>query len=505
MKNRFLYILSLLTAVLLQACSDDINIESNGTGDVPFEPSMVLFSAGNAENTITRASIPYMEQDGRFVCKMYYRSRMDDTETSPYDVNLPADHGTQVTAWLKVNNTVGNCIYWNPEYTDVAADKQNEYGEKAAQAFYWQNRLTHAFLAVADFNQLKGNKASTGLTMPFDDYHREVTTNDSHTIETPVKYVFDDGTEYNNLSDLYNYYESSIKDDEDYVEQHTNDVGTGLTEPELAADGYYYRWTNWRYGYYDYENNIKFIYRSQERITVEKVTLTYYAKQYDLTKDANTTGMSMSKQPDPIQALTWKKPEGATQEANRVKLYFKHQFSQIQVNLKNSEDESDIPVNPEDILSVELLGVTRKGYVYVNLNDDGTVHPTDFEQVNRKTIPEAQWNEPYGTSFDMFDRTTQLTKTEQELGYIKSYEAIAFGRLEGIRIVWKEADQNGAEGVHHNVIFQIPDEGLKSLQSGYRYIYNLELRRGTLALIRTIIKDWAVDETDYSTNGTIHN
>lgn len=482
--------------MLLQACSDEISTEDNGTGDVPFEPSMVLFSAGNAENTLTRASIPYMEQKGRFVCKMYYRSKMDDVETSPYDVDLPEQHGTQVTAWLEVNNNVGNCIYRNSEYNPVATSEMNEYGEKAAQAFYWQNRLTHAFLAVADFNQLKGNKASTGLTMPFNDYVREVTTNDSHTIETPVKYIFDDGSEFSNFWDLVTYFETYIQNDDQYVPKHTDaDIGTGHTEPELAADGYYYQWTGWMY-----HETRGFFYNRQERITVEKVKQTYYAKQYDLTKGDKTR---MLQQPDPIQALTLKKPEGATQEANRVKLFFKHQFSQIQVNLKNSEDESDIPVKTDDILSVELLGVTRKGYVYVNLNDDGTVHPTDFEQVNRKTIPEAQWNEPYGTSFNMFDRTDQLTSTEQELGYIKSYEAIAFGRLEGIRIRWKEEDGSG--GVTHNVIFQIPDEGLKSLQSGYRYIYNLELRRGTLALIRTIIKDWKVDEKDYSTNGTIHN
>lgn len=483
--------------MLLLACSDDISMEGNDTGDVPFEPSMVLFSAGNAENTITRASIPYMELDGRFVCKMYYHSKTGDTDSSPYDVALPGepDHGTQVTAWLKVNNNVGNCIYWNPEYIDVAADKQNEYGEKAAQAFYWQNRLEHAFLAVADFNQLKANRASTGLTLPFDDYVREVTTNDSHTIVTPVKYVFDDGTEYSDFWSLVEYFEQNIQNDDQYVPHHTDsDIGTGLTEPELAADGYYYQWTGWLY-----HSDRGFFYQRQERVTVEKVKLTYYAKQYDLTK--GTKGC-LSEQPDPIQALTLKKPEGATQEANRVKLFFKHQFSQIQVNIKNSEDDSDIPVLKEDLLSVELLGVTRKGYVYVNLNDDGTVHPTDFEQVNNKTIPEGQWIDPYGTSFNMFERTDELTETETELGYFKSYEAIAFGRLEGIRIRWKEA---GDEGVTHNVIFQIPDDDLKTLQSGVRYIYNLELRRGTLALIRTVIKDWQIDSTDYSTNGTISN
>lgn len=484
--------------MLLQACSDDINIEGNGTGDVPFEPSRVLFSAGNADNTITRASIPYMEQDGRFVCKMYYHSKTDDTDTSPYDVALPEDHGTHITSWLKVNNTVGNCIYWNQEYSDVTADKQNEYGEKAAQAFYWQNRLKHAFLAVADFNQLKTNKASTGLTMPFDDYVREVTLNSSHTIDTPYRYIFDDDTEFETLAALEAYYTSTIMVDDSYVEQHTQ--GTGSEPTALAPDGHYYRLTSWMR--FAYDETHTFLCQIKYRVTVEKEKVKYYAKQYDLTKGTKT---GMAQQPDPIQALTLKKPEGATQEANRVRLYFKHQFSQIQVNIKNSEDENDIPVDPTDILSVELLGVTRKGYVYVNLNEDGTVHPTDFEQVNEKTIPAAQWKEPYGTEFGMFDRTDQLTQTEKGLGYIKSYEAIAFGRLEGIRIKWKEADANGVTGVTHNVIFQIPDDDLKTLQSGVRYIYNLELRRGTLALIRTVIKDWEVDNTDYSTDGTISN
>lgn len=487
--------------MLLQACSDEINTEDNGTVEVPFEPSMVLFSAGNAENILTRASIPYMELNGRFVCKMYYRSKMNDTETSPYDVDLPEQHGTQVTAWMQVNNNVGNCIYRNSEYKTVAESEMNDYGEKAVQAFYWQNRLTHAFLAVADFNKLKDNKESMGLTMPFNDYVREVTTNSSHTITTHVKYIFDDGSEFNTFQELVNYYETNIQTNDQYVPHHSNtDIGNGHTEPELAADGYYYQWTGWMY-----HGDRGFFYNRQERITVEKVKVKYYAKQYDLTQDANITGMSMSKQPDPIQARTLKKPEGATQEANRVKLFFKHQFSQIQVNIKNSEDEKDIPVAGNDLLSVELLGVTRKGYVYVNLNEDGTVHPTDFEEVNDKTIPSDQRVEPYGTSFKMFERTDKLTVTEKELGYFKSYEAIAFGRLEGIRIRWREQAIGTADPVVHNVIFQIPDDDLKSLQSGVRYIYNLELRRGTLALIRTVIKDWQVDQTDYSTNGTIAN
>lgn len=493
-----------MTMMTLWSCSDELTLQQGGGEDLPFEPSMVLFSAGNAENTITRASIPYMDKEGRFVCKMYYHSKTGDKDTDPFDVALPNETkpGTQVTAWLEVNNKVGNCIYRSPDYpTEVT---MNEFGEKAAQAFYWQNRLPHAFLAVADFNQLKTNTASNttnGLTMPFDDYVREVTTNSSHTIVTSsVKYIFDDGTEFPDFWAMVAYFEEKIEKNPEYQPHHTledEENHVGKQDPELEADGYYYQWTGWMY-----HPTRHFFYNRQERVTVEKVKVKYYAKEYDLTKDDNVDEMSMSKQPDPIQALTLKTPEGATQEANRVKLFFKHQFSQILVNIKNSEDENDIPVASDDLLSVELLGVTRKGYVYVNLNEDGTVHPTDYEEVNSKTVPKEQWVEPYGTEFKMFERTDKLTDTEKELGYFKSYEAIAFGRLEGIRIRWKEA---GADGVTHNVIFQIPDDDLKTLQSGVRYIYNLELRRGTLALIRTVIKDWTVDETVYTSNGTITN
>ena len=47
---------------------------------------------------------------------------------------------------------------------------------------------------------------------------------------------------------------------------------------------------------------------------------------------------------------------------------------------------------------------------------------------------------------------------------------------------------------------------LRTLQSGMKYIYDLELRRGTLAVIRTQIMDWKQDEElVYGTNGTITN
>lgn len=493
----------LLLALFLVSCVDEeweqpTPEKDRGIGQ------MVLFSAGNAENKDTRASVPYMALDGRFVCRMYYHSKQGDTNESPFDVALPEDHGTQVTAWLKVNNGLGNSIYWNNEYTDVAADDQNVYGEKAAQAFYWQNRLTHAFLAVADYNQLKTNKSSKGLTMNHD-LVREVETNSSEKRYYIRKVEITNSGLQSQIEALYPGATVEVVPEDTHTEGVADDAHQGAEYRE--TDGYYYQWTAWE-NYQNGENGPSTLYRIYQRVTSEKVKKKFYAKKYDLTRGTKT---AMNQQPDPIQALTQKKPEGATQEANRVHLFFKHQFSQIQVNLKNSSDANDIPIGAEHIISAELLGISREGYVYVQLEEDGTVHATDAQVVNKQTCPQDQdladvdWeNNEYGTSFLMFDRTSSLSQTEKEMGYFKSYEAIAFGRLEGIRLVWKEPGAQGA--VEHHVVYQIPDEDLKTLQSGYRYIYNMELRRGTLALVRTAIRDWYVDETDYGTNGIIgHN
>lgn len=487
----------LLLALFLVSCVDEeweqpTPEKDRGIGQ------MVLFSAGNAENILSRASVPYMAQDGRFVCRMYYHSKQGDANDSPFDVALPEDHGTQITAWLKVNNGLGNSIYWNPEYNPVAAADQNEYGEKAAQAFYWQNRLFHAFLAVADYNQLKTNKFSAGLKMDHD-LVREIETNASEKRYQVRKIEITNQDLLAQIVALYPGVTIDVVSPGTHTEGVADDDHQGAEYRE--ADGYYYQWTAWE-NYQNGENGPSTLYRIYQRVTSEKVKKKFYAKKYDLTRDTKT---AMNQQPDPIQALTLKKPEGATQEANRVNLFFKHQFSQIQVNIKNSSDANDIPIGAEHIISAELLGISREGYVYVQLEEDGTVHATDAQVVNKQTCPQSlagvDWdNNEYGTSFLMFNRT--LSQTETDLGYFKSYEAIAFGRLEGIRLVWKEPGTN----VAHHVVYQIPDEDLKTLQSGYRYIYNMELRRGTLALVRTAIKDWAVDETDYGTNGIIgHN
>ena len=358
----------------------------------------VLFSAGNTDAVITRAaSASFMPKDGRFVCSMFFHAGAnDDNDTEFYsETKELSEDVNMTTAWMKINNTVGNAVYWNRAYED--AIKTDSYGlDEAAKCFYWQNRLNHIFLALADYNKLNS----------------------------------DDGTDAGNLK-LYPNVTSQYKDQ--------------------------------------------------------------YMMAYDLTRGSKT---AMSQQPDPILAVEVAKPSGATPEANRVKLFFKHQFSQVQVNLKNSQDAS-VTISPEQILSVELLGVAETGYVAYCIQPDGSVPATTSAPIN---VDDARYNatkkdNPYGSLFSMFERTTTTP------GYLKSFEAIAFGTLQGIRITWKESD--AADAVVHKATFK----GVKNLtlESGKKYIYNMELRRSLIAQVTAEIADWEADKTVYEADGIIQN
>ena len=216
-----------------------------------------------------------------------------------------------------------------------------------------------------------------------------------------------------------------------------------------------------------------------------------YMLAYDLTKGNKTL---MSQQPDPIQAVTTMSPAGATPEANRVKLFFKHQFSQVQVNIKSSQDESAV-VDESLIESVELLGVAETGYVAYCINPDGTVQPTTSAPID---IDDSEYaatkaDNPYGSSFDMFTRKTVPT------GYLKSFECIAFGTLQGIRITWKES--NDEDAVKHVTTYKGVTN--KTLESGMKYVYNMELRRSVIAKVTAEVTAWTMDQTVYNADGTI--
>ena len=196
-----------------------------------------------------------------------------------------------------------------------------------------------------------------------------------------------------------------------------------------------------------------------------------YMLEYDLTR-----GSKMAQQPDPIRAVVEMKPSGSTQESNRVKLFFEHQFSQVHVNLKSSLDASAC-VSADQIKKVELLGVSSTGYVAYCIKPDGSLPKTSYGSTT--------------TTLEMFENTTSIPT-----GYLKSFECIAFGMLQGIRITWRESNSE----VDHTVTYEAITE--KELKSGTKYVYNMELRRSLIAQVTAVISPWTTGNT-YNTQGTI--
>lgn len=282
------------------------------------------------------------------------------------------------------------------------------------------------------------------------------------------------------------------KDDEGHF---LDKYGNVTTEPANYAYDYYLTddYGNIKYN----ENNPKYVfyYKEHQKKEEVKVVEQYPVLAFDLTHGDKT---SMTQQPDIVQAVEIQSPSGATQESNRVNLYFKHQFSQVQVNIKNSADNS-VSINKEDIKKVELLGVTEKGYVHTELDKDGKVKPATYQDIDFSKYTEQQLKDnQFGTSFQMFP------SDNIPYDYLSSFNAIAYGQLQAIRITWKEADTD----YEHAATYRIPNTDLMNLKSGVRYVWNIEIRRGTLAIIRTEVVDWELPKDEAhngSADGTIQN
>ena len=382
--RKYLYI---AFALLVASCSETEIDESQD----PVRSMPVLFSAGNTEATVTRATASYMPKNSHFVCSMFFHAGVNDTIGSEF--SAPVADVNMTTAWLKISNSTGNAVYWNKAYSEVVKDSLDVYGfDVNSKCFYWQNRLNHIFLALTDNNDLDGSISNGSLKI------------------------------YPDVTDKY-------KDK--------------------------------------------------------------YMLAYDLTRGEKK---AMSEQPDPILALETARPSGGTPEANRVKLFFKHQFAQIQVNLKSSLDASAV-IDSAWIERVELLGVAETGYVPYCILSDGTLPAATSLPINvdDKKYQTTIKDNPYGSSFNMFQRSTPVG------GYLKSFECIAFGTLQGIRITWRESDDENA--VKHVATYK----GVKNLalKSGTKYIYNMELRRSLIAEVTAKIKPWEMDTADYSADGTI--
>lgn len=586
------------------ACTDELGTDQTGTENPLNQDKgigeLVLFSSGNTGNITTRATVcPYMELDGRFVCKMYYHAKATDTDASEFEVE-----NTPITSWLRVNNDEGNSVYWQKDF-DMNVDETHQdfldYGfDSRAQYFYWRNRLDHIFLAYTDYNLLKENKwewstntDKDGNTLPksrslfmYPDADGSKKTKTGEEVSWPLysyrklnfktapekidqidyigcteqdTYPYPSTTTSLQLHYLASNYDdvcpptlakineiiqaSKIYTDEE-KEKITADLArTSNSDPIVTADGTF-RDEEWRIVFdpekvdpvthcVDLSDPLTVIYTFRKKQKIEDIIAVAPANTFDMRFKEGME--SMSDQPDPLIAWTRMKPSGATQEANRVRLHFEHQFSQIQVNLTNAKNTSDI--KPENIIGVELLGVTETGYVFTNINPDGSKIAPSYEPVviSKYTDDELKAN-PYGTSFPMFDMKTAKPETS-----LKSFNAIAFGQLQAIRIMWKEEDvddilytaeqaaeenakhQNeegytpvtagdvmvSGKGVVHSIIRKITvdDRGqsLVNLKSGYRYVYDFELQRGTIAFIRAIIEGWLMSEDlNYGTSGTIN-
>lgn len=451
----------------MASCTDDI-VDNGGGAVVPDgeQKSMVCISAGAEQLATTRAGIiNYMPNKVRFSAMMIIHEGPGEYKYEhPFFANMIVD-----------NDGAGNSWYYKSDYsTPVHYDSYKN--DDDASAFYWQNRLLHGFVGyIDDYNKaLPWAQGAAGATEYFP----------------------------KTISD-WNPLGPGIGDEGD------KKVDPEVTTPilyTLKKDGTILRWQQY--------------------------------EKFDLRNKVGET--SMSQQKDPLVAYTEKIPEYSTPERNRVYLTFRHQFAQVQVNLRGSKNSAE--VTKEMIERVELLGVSEYAYVfpypeYGCVNDttfvldseghkvaDDKGNPTftdvttswtiarqgkDRTELLRPALAEkvnlTQYSEEhlksneFGTSFQLFN----MAESDVMEGYIKGYEGIAYGNLGALRIVWHEDPDNHENDVVHNIVFKITDDKFKVLESGKRYIFNLELRRGTLAVIKAVIDDWIPYETEYITTGTV--
>lgn len=599
----------------MSSCSDDTIADmSDGPATTDtFNGEMVQFTVGTTSNSVaTRADAKsyYMEDGSKFVCRMYYCAK-------PGDDHIDVVDGTDFMAWLKVDGPIGNSLYRNKFFEPVGTNEgyggvDNLGNDYSADAFYWQNRKKHVFLAMTDLNQARNANYKYGIDQgklkltPADVSYKikDETPTDEW---VPVGYTIEGVDEtFNSWEEVKNYVETHGDDDDFKTAQNgcpingnnwnnaryeymygwsckfsdsyatTIPANPATETPETQAHGpikylMYYQTFPYdagdlpadkitvtddkdkiiaykdKYGIYlcnviykkdaegketdevdalvktdDYGNTLydesnpryTFYYNElkEQRSVIKEHT--YNMNAYDLTRGTKT---SISDQPDICQAITEQAPLGATQASNRVNLYFKHQFSQVQVNLKNAADNS-VNITREQIMKVELLGVTDVGYVCVDLNESGKInHEPIYKPVYATDYSAAQLAEnPFGTSFEMFDMYDVDKGVENNwgyaYGYLKSFQCLTFGQLQAIRITWKEQEHD----LLHTATFRVTETNLQNLQSGVKYIWNMELRRGTLAVIRTEVEDWVVPkdkvnpedhytDLEYGTDGTIHD
>lgn len=489
-----IYILTSLLFALLTSCKDAIVTTPENEvdlDDLAPNDSLVLISSGGEGMAQTRATVKYMPDKVRFSALMMHR------------VNKFYDYSYDLSqnAFMVVQNgtIIGNSLYYQSSYNPPTGDGADNYhNDKNASIFHWSNRLEHCFIGYID----DYNKALNWAQRP---------TEGSSTEEYKPQSL-DWITSWDQLDLLEKDQETATDDDAKAMKEKFLVTRKALTDDYDTATPY--RWQQYF-----------------------KIDLSDYATDASGEPVKDDEGKpvrrynSMSDMPDPLIAITEKKPEGSTSEQNRVYLTFKHQLAQVQVNVKGSEmGGSDIVA--EAIQGVDMLGVSTQarifpfpefGYeswnydredespVLIYHGEDKTIlRPAeglsvDLSKYNDEELDNNRW----GTKYSMYPMGTTAT------GYQKSFEAVAFGTLQALRLYWVELEfENGSpkkdesgnviplkdkEGnpLLHVVTFVITDTdpntsniNMKNLQSGKRYIFNLEMRRGTLAVVRADIADW---------------
>ena len=233
--------------------------------------------------------------------------------------------------------------------------------------------------------------------------------------------------------------------------------------------------------------------------TLEEGETIYKANKYNLnTSDYDKWEL----QPDIIQAYAKETPKGSDPETNRVSLCFKHCFSCVHVNVKKSTDGSVDDLQKVSIQKVELLGVSEEAYVFYEVAADGSYHAPCAVPVDlRKYTAEQLEQNPYGTAMPMYVADKFLTDN-----FLKTYHALAFGRLNAIRVTWVEMPDGEStpaeQQVKHVVTRKVDTEG-RDLKSATRYLFNLELRRGELTILKPEIQPWEIDEKEYQLDGKL--
>lgn len=439
------------------ACTDTI-VDGGDEIDVPETKERVLMAVGTEKPEQTRAgNITYMPNHVRFTATMLTKAAADEDYMydKPFFANMLVD-----------DKGAGNSLYYQSTYVAPAIDKQDNYhNDDDASIFYWQNRLKHGFIGYID------------------DYNKALPW---------AKHQAGD-VEYSSAPEYFPQTLSGWRNDAPATSEGKKDDAVQNILYTMKKDGTILSWQQY--------------------------------EKFDLRNNPAITSMSMQK--DPLVACEEKVPESSSPEKNRVYLTFRHQLAQVQVNLKGSPESANILASQID--SVALLGVSLDAYVFpypeygftetvtpkVDANGDptndvsrtwGIVRQGDAKKdLLRKayavplTLDQQNANPPAGSQFDMFI----MADGKQATGYLKGFEAIAFGDLKYLRIVWHENDEHDNPDIYHIIQFPITDDRFKKLESGKRYIMNLELRLGSIAVVKTEIVDWIPYTTVYESSGTV--